>query len=78
VELRLTGTGFLKRMARILAKAVLLAGTGATTPAEIKRLLQSAPGVAGDPAFSPLPAKGLWLERAWFTSTECIKLQGSP
>jgi tRNA pseudouridine38-40 synthase len=64
VRVRLVGTGFLKQMVRGIAGTLLQIGEQARSPDSMKDLLQG--GIRASVG-ATAPAKGLTLERVWYT-----------
>ena len=75
VVIEFTGDGFLKRMARCLARAVVAAGERALALDHLEAMLRhpdspSSSGTDGTIApllqFAPAPPHGLWLRKTWY------------
>jgi tRNA U38,U39,U40 pseudouridine synthase TruA len=72
IVIHFTGDGFLKRMARMLTRAVVAVGEEALSIPALQTLLMppettgAIAAVPVTPSFSPAPAHGLWLQRTFF------------
>jgi tRNA pseudouridine38-40 synthase len=60
LQIRMTGNGFLYKMARGLAGTILDAGKGLLTPAQVREILESKDR---EKAGMTLPPMGLYLEQ---------------
>ncbi len=67
VRVRLVGTGFLKQMVRGIAGTLLQVGEGRRPPSCMSEILATGDrNLVGPTA----PARGLWLERVWYSGVE--------
>lgn len=67
ITLRITGSGFLYNMVRILAGTLMEVGSGARSPKEMKSILEARDRNAAGPT---APARGLTLMNIEFTESE--------